>query len=144
MKSDILSVKEILLRKGISASHQRVKILQYLIEKKNHPTVEMIFNDLSAEMEIISKATVYNTLNLFIQKGVILQLTIDEGESRYDADTGIHGHFKCESCGKIEDVEIKISAMDIRSIQGYNIEEQHIYLKGKCSECVLKEDEKKI
>lgn len=140
MKKDVVAIKEILVKKGVSPSHQRVKILQYLIGRKNHPTVEMIYNDLSSEMEIISKATVYNTLNTFIEKGIIMQLTIDEGESRYDADVEIHGHFKCRLCGKIEDIEVKVAAIDIRSLNGYDVEEQHIYLKGKCKECSTKDE----
>ena len=77
---------------NIKPSFQRIKIFDYLVTKKNHPTVEMIHKELVKEIPTLSKTTVYNTLNAFIEKKVVHIIVIEENETRYDAILGDHGH----------------------------------------------------
>ena len=84
---------------GIRSSYQRLKILEYLQAHRTHPTVDIIYKNLSKEIPTLSKTTVYNTLKLFVSKGIVQELTIEEKEVRYDADTKPHAHFKCIECG---------------------------------------------
>ena len=58
---------------NIKPSLQRLAIYSYLLEKKNHPTVDMIYSDLHPSMPTLSKTTVYNTLKLFIEKMYLLK-----------------------------------------------------------------------
>ncbi len=81
------SVTESLLNAKIRPSIQRVRILDYLRTRKNHPTVDTIFNDLSPEIPTLSRTTVYNTLELLKAQGLVLSLDFGEGYIRYDADT---------------------------------------------------------
>ncbi len=55
----------------------------------------------------LSKTTVYNTLKLFVAKGIVQELTIEEKEVRYDADTKPHAHFKCIECGNVYDIALE-------------------------------------
>jgi Fe2+ or Zn2+ uptake regulation protein len=91
MRDDIgLSLDELrahVEKEGIHPSYHRLKILEYLMSHKTHPTVERIHKELSKEIPTLSKTTVYNTLNLFVSKGIVQELTIEEKEVRYDADT---------------------------------------------------------
>lgn len=128
-------VKEILQANGISPSYQRIKIFEYLANTKAHPTVEAIYKEVISEIPTLSKTTVYNTLNLFIEKGIAIIITIDEGEARYDADIKLHGHFKCLECGVVEDVEIDLGDKEIEELKEYEIKEKHIYFRGKCKKC---------
>ena len=74
--------QEYLESNGIHASQQRIKILEYLIHHPIHPTADEIFNELSDEMPTLSKTTVYNTLKLFVDKHLVQQLNIENGELR--------------------------------------------------------------
>lgn len=130
-----INVSEFLKENDIKPSLQRIKIFEYLVENKNHPTVDTIYKELVKDIPTLSKTTVYNTLNLFMEKNIITVITIEENESRYDADTSLHGHFKCIDCGKVYD--FNIDGNDIKSdlLQAFDIQEKHIYFKGKCKSC---------
>ncbi|MCG8501075.1 MAG: transcriptional repressor [Firmicutes bacterium] len=120
----------------IKPSYQRIKIFEYLRNTKSHPTVDEIFKEIVQEIPTLSKTTVYNTLSLFIEKGIVTVITIEENETRYDADTSLHGHFKCKSCGKVYDFDIKVSKEDIGDLDGFEVDEKHLYFKGSCKACL--------
>jgi len=106
-KSIIEMVKDHLINKGINPSYQRLKILEYLENTRSHPTVDIIYRELLKEIPTLSKTTIYNTLKLLQQKGIVSGITIEENEVRYDADTTPHIHFKCRRCGNIYDLPTK-------------------------------------
>ena len=119
----------------IKPSYQRMKIFHYLLEIRTHPTVDEIYKSLSKEIPTLSKTTVYNTLSLFLEKGIARVITIEENETRYDADMDVHGHFKCVECKKVYDVPVKIDQILIDGMEDFKINEYHVYFKGICSKC---------
>ena len=122
----------------IKPSFQRMKIFEYLITHRNHPTVEMIYKALIKEIPTLSKTTVYNTLNLFVDKKIAIVIVIEENETRYDADMEIHGHFKCEECSSVYDIDIEAEKIHIKSLDNFQINEYHLYFKGICDKCLAK------
>lgn len=130
--------KEILQDQGLKPTFQRLRILEYLQEHNNHPTVEMIYEDLAEEIPTISKTTIYNTLNVLVEKGIIHAVTITGTESRYDYESFPHHHFLCIRCGKVIDIDIECPYMRKKQIGGHKIEELHGYFKGICKECLKK------
>ena len=66
-EKSIKEMSQFLSEKGIKPSYQRVKILERLLADKSHPTVSDIYLDLVDEIPSLSKTTVYNTLNIFIE-----------------------------------------------------------------------------
>jgi len=122
-----------LLAHKINPSYQRVKILEYLLSKRNHPTIDMIYSDLKREMPKLSKTTIYNTLKLFIERDVVNPVNIEDNILRYDAETKMHGHFKCVKCGAIIDLDIDFATLDSHILKGYTISEHHINFKGTCN-----------
>jgi Fe2+ or Zn2+ uptake regulation protein len=136
MKLKIENVGEYLKSHDIKPSYQRIKIFDYLIKKRNHPTVDMIYRTLVPQIPTLSKTTVYNTLNLFIEKKIAIVVIIEENETRYDADTSIHGHFKCEACKKVYDIDMDLSKIDIPELEKHQINEHHFDFKGICKECL--------
>ena len=69
-------------KEGIHQSYHRLKILEYMMNHRTHPTVDMIYKGLSKEIPTLSKTTVYNTLKLFLSKDIVQELTIEEKEMR--------------------------------------------------------------
>jgi Fur family peroxide stress response transcriptional regulator len=127
---------KILTEKNIKPSYQRIKILEYLNENITHPTVNDIFNSLVKEIPILSKATVYNTLELFKNANLAKVVTIEDNETRYDSRVHNHGHFKCDLCGSIYDFEINIDGLVINSLEYFKINDKNVYFTGTCPKCL--------
>lgn len=141
-KLTIKQLSSILTQRGIRPSQQRLMILEYLMTHSNHPSVDMIYCALLSEVPTLSRATVYNTLNLFLEAGLVKTLDIVENESRYDIVTTTHGHFKCKVCGNIFNFGVDETAMDSGDLSGFEVEEKNVYFKGICPSC-LKRSRKK-
>jgi len=125
-----------LMKFSIRPSVQRTAVMEYLMNHKTHPTVEEIFMALSPGIPTLSKTTVYNTLNLFINKGAVQVLSIDEKNARYDADVSKHAHAYCKSCGKVIDIfEVKQEMFTAPTVYGFNVESVELSYHGTCNEC---------
>lgn len=125
-----------LLKYNIKPSYLRMRIMEYLISQKNHPTVDDIYNELIMEIPTLSRTTIYNTLNLFVAADITRVVTIEDHETRYDADISDHGHFKCEKCGKVYDFFVPIHDIKTEELSNFEIHEKNVYYKGICSECL--------
>ncbi|MFD1548762.1 Fur family transcriptional regulator [Levilactobacillus fuyuanensis] len=129
----------------VRVTPQRQIILTYLVTHHNHPSVETIFNALASQLPNLSMATVYNTLNLLVDLGVVIELPNDNGGLRYDFYGRPHYHVICENCGKITDVfapdfpQIEQRLNDEAAAQtGYMITSNHVEVYGLCPECQQK------
>lgn len=125
-----------LKEKNIRLSHQRLKVLEYMINNKTHPTVDQIYNDLNKEIPTLSKTTIYNTLNTLIDADLVRIVNIEDNEVRYDGTMDNHGHFKCTSCGKIFDFDIDFDSFITKDLGNFKVEKKDIYFKGICPICV--------
>lgn len=128
-----------LIEKNINPSHQRLKVLEYLIKHNTHPTVDDIYTDLHQEIPTLSKTTVYNTLKVLAEAGLIKILTIENNETRYDSILENHGHFKCESCGEIYNFNFNanfLETVNFEDLNHYKINERNVYFKGICPNCL--------
>lgn len=131
----MINVSEFLKENGIKPSYQRIKIYEFLMNNKEHPTVDSIYNALNDSIPTLSKTTVYNTLKIFIEKGIAMAITIDEMEARFDADISLHGHFKCENCQKVYDFNVDFESALTDELSGFEILEQQMYFYGICKKC---------
>ena len=125
-----------LTNKSIRPSFQRVKVLEYLVKNQFHPTVEQIYKNLKSEIPTLSRTTIYNTLNLFAEAGLVRVLTIEDNEARYDVITENHGHFKCGECGVIYNFKADIDLLAAEELSGFKITDRNVYFKGVCSKCL--------
>lgn len=121
--------------RGMRPSIQRAKILQYLLDKRNHPTVDLIYQELLPELPTLSRTTVYNTLDAFCENGLAIHLDFGEGFLRYDADISPHSHFFCKCCQKVFDLEIPPEDIAPKLPKGFAIQESQLYAFGVCEEC---------
>jgi len=128
--------QHMLVEAGVKPSFQRLRILHAILEAHSHPSAEEIFQALKPEIPTLSRTTVYNTLNLLVEKDILLPLTISEHEIRYDACTDDeHSHFFCSCCGRILDIGRKPSCMPGQELEGHLVNKVRLYLTGVCREC---------
>jgi Fur family iron response transcriptional regulator len=98
------SVSERLRAHGITPTHQRIEIAQVLFEKRWHPSADQILAAVNVRYAETSKATVYNTLKLFLDKGLVRDLIVDPNKVFYDSNTSVHHHFYDVTSGEITDI----------------------------------------
>lgn len=128
------SVKDYLLEHGIRPSVQRIAVMNYLFHHPTHPTVEEIYQALSPRIPTLSRTTIYNTLDLLVEKRAVQHITIDSRFSRYDGDVLPHGHFLCTRCQSLFDIPMSKSP-DHFLPQGFRADAVHLYLQGLCPAC---------
>lgn len=128
-------IKNYLVEHGIRPSNYRIRILQCLEDNKMHPTADQIYQNLLNEFPTLSKMSVYNTIEVLLDAGLIREITIENNEVRYDSHLEDHGHFKCNHCGKIFNFDIDFNSLHLNGLDQFIIKDQDIFLKGICPEC---------
>jgi Fur family peroxide stress response transcriptional regulator len=91
--------------KGYKVTPQRLAICKLLLSSKNHPSADQIYQEVKKTYPTISLATVYFTLDLLKDLGLVQELGFSERSSRYDPNTSPHINVICPKCGKIYDYE---------------------------------------
>lgn len=89
---------------GIAPTHQRMEIAQVLFERDDHLTAEQILSRVNARHAESSKATVYNTLKLFVEHKLVRELVVDPGKLVYDSNATPHQHFYNVATGELTDI----------------------------------------
>lgn len=95
---------------GVKPTAQRVQIGMVLLERPCHYSAEQLLRKLRADGSRVSKATVYNTLNLFSRHGIVREVAVDPNHLMYDSTTRPHHHFYNVDTGELMD----ISSSDLR------------------------------
>ena len=103
-RSDIL---ENLHRYGITPTPQRLQIAEILLARPQHLSAEQILDRLREEGSAVSKATVYNTLNLFGERGLVKELSVDPERRYYDSSNFPHHHFYNVDTCELTDIDEK-------------------------------------
>lgn len=131
---------KILESKDIKPSIHRIKILEYLLNNHVHPSADTIYQAVVKELPTLSKTTVYNTLNLFVEKKIANAIVIEGNEIRYDVIEYSHGHFKCNICKNIIDFQIDEEKFGLEKLGNIDINEIQFYIKGICEKCKDKQN----
>jgi Fur family iron response transcriptional regulator len=97
-------VRTLIEEHDILATPQRVEIAHILLEQPQHLSAEQIIERLKAADSGVSKATVYNTLNLFSERGLIKEVMVDPVRKFYDSTTHPHHHFYNVDSGELADI----------------------------------------
>ena len=122
----------------VKRSRQKELIMRVLRSNPSHPTAVWIYDEVRKEMPHISLATVYRNLKQFQELGEVAELKLNGGLSRFEIKTDDHGHFWCNGCDNIFDVdEIRDKKLDDRVARerGFEISNYRLVLRGLCPEC---------
>ncbi len=93
-----------LKRYGVQPTPQRVEVAAVLLDRPQHLSADQILERLRAGGSRVSKATVYNTLKLFGEQGLVRELTVDPDRRYYDSTTHPHHHFYNVGTGELSDI----------------------------------------
>lgn len=131
-------ITALLREKGFKVTPQRLAIYKVLANTKAHPSAEMIFNQLQPHYPTMSLATVYKTVEILKEIGLIQVLNAGEDSFRYDADTSLHPHVRCLQCGRVDDLHNIDSSEFIDEVAQktpYRLTGQQFYFYGICPNC---------
>lgn len=128
---DVAAVEQVLREHGCTLTAQRRAVLRFLDGNLDHPSAGQIFEAVTRDFPIASRATVYNTLALLEQVGAVRCVRGCDGETRYDPNVEPHHHLLCEACGRLEDVPAASVTVlrDGRAVAG------EVRFSGRCGRC---------
>ena len=130
-----------LRKEGYKVTPQRLAIFKCLEGKRSHPTAEHIYEELRILYPSMSLATVYKTMEIFAQIGIIQILQIGNDSHRYDVDVTSHAHIRCTRCNRVDDlpgINVRDVDQEVAAMSHYQIIGQQLYFFGVCSECLKK------
>ncbi len=93
-------------QKGLAVTHQRLVLYRALMQMTDHPNPEQVFERVRLELPSISLATVYKTLHVFLEAGMIREVSAFHGSLRIEPDAQHHHHFICLQCHDITDLAL--------------------------------------
>ena len=91
---------------GLRPTPQREVVFKVITEKRDHPTADEIFARVKSQMPTISLATVYNCLETLVQCGLVRQVNLERGATRYCPNLHDHAHFHDNATGNVHDIEL--------------------------------------
>lgn len=114
-EADLSHLQEALNRSGQKVTPQREAVFQVLLAKRDHPTVDEVFNRAREVMPGLSLATVYNCLETFVGCGLVRQVNHERESTRYCPNLAPHAHFRDKATGRVHDIDLPPSAACVRS-----------------------------
>ncbi|AMJ39933.1 Fur family transcriptional regulator [Anaerotignum propionicum] len=129
---------QILREKGLKVTPQRIAVYNMLLNSTEHPNAETIYRALEPTNPTMSLATVYKTLDYFKQLGLVQELNVGEGSSRYDAVVKCHPHTVCMQCGKVQDLfldELTEIHKKVKEELDFQVNCEQLILYGICGDC---------
>lgn len=120
---------------GLRVTKQRIAIYDWLRNHPVHPTADVIWKALLPHYPDLSLTTVYNTVNVLAEHGLIRTVTIRAEEQRFDGNPADHGHFYCRFCQKVLDFDIDKPSVSSMLPAGCIAEKCDVFVTGLCDVC---------
>ncbi|MFC0014226.1 MULTISPECIES: peroxide-responsive transcriptional repressor PerR [Allobacillus] len=123
---------------GVRITPQRHAVLEYLMQSMKHPTADEIYKALEDKFPNMSVATVYNNLRVFLDIGLVRELTYGDSSSRFDCNTSDHYHIICDECGKIVDFHYpSLNEVEqlAEQVTGFDVSNHRLEVYGTCENC---------
>ena len=123
--------------RGLKITHQRIVVYQAVLNTNKHPTAEQVYDLIKEKNPSISLATVYKTLETFVEKSLINKVSTPQGTMRYDANTENHNHIYISNTNEILDYkdeelkEILMNFLNKKRFNNLNITDFRLHIKGE-------------
>lgn len=116
---------------GIRATAQRLAIAEFVLHTDEHPSADEVWDAVRVSFPVVSRATVYNTLNLFVDHGLLQALTVTEGRVVFDPNMHKHHHFIDEESGEILDLPWEaLNVGRIDRLEGFDVRDYQVLVRG--------------
>ncbi len=125
-------IHRLLQEHGIRPSAQRMAIARYVLNTDRHPTADQVLAEVRRDFPMVSRATVYNSIKLFVDKGLLRVHQLEGGGAVCDANTDLHHHFIDEDTGEI--VDVPWDALDVRRVDelaGLAVDSWMVVMRGR-------------
>src|SRR3989339_1079386 len=122
----------------IAVTPQRLAVMAALQGRRDHPTADHLYQEVRRQLPAISFNTVYKTLEILCQQGMVIKVNPLHAMARYDGETGRHAHLICRQCHQIIDLDwegLEVPALPAESLQGFQIEHPSLTFWGLCPRC---------
>jgi Fur family transcriptional regulator, stress-responsive regulator len=131
------------LIEALRARGQRVTLPRLLVHRhvrqgNRHLTADQVYAELSPELPSLSPATVYGTLDLLDELGLVRRVSTPRGATTYDSRVDEHHHVICRVCGRVQDLEAAVeteAAVAAAEAAGYSVSHAQLTLSGLCPDC---------
>ncbi|WP_324716931.1 transcriptional repressor [Carboxydochorda subterranea] len=123
---------------GLRVTPQRLSIYEYLLSTRSHPTADEIYQALRSRFPMMSQATVYKTLELLVELGLVCELGFGDEPNRYDGNPKAHINIRCTRCHRIYDLEepeLDRLARTVQERSGFRLSGQRHEFYGVCPDC---------
>ena len=117
---------------GIRPTPQRVVVAEYVLATTQHPSADEVWEAVRKGCPTISRATVYNTLNLLVDKGLLRTQLLREGTVVFDPNVARHHHFTDLKTGRIYDVPwgaLKVSGE--KALAEFEVQDYQVVMRGR-------------
>jgi Fur family peroxide stress response transcriptional regulator len=136
-KSDA-SIIETLRKKGYKATPQRIAICRFALRSRDHPTVQRIYDEARKVHPTVSLATVYKTLQILTEHGLIQELDFPQSQAKFDSYVEPHINLVCLRCGNIQDLDDDAAREIVERMTakaGFERTGQRLDIYGICKAC---------
>ena len=130
--------RELCAEHGLAATHQRQVLYEVMQTMPGHPSPEEVYARVKELIPAISLATVYKNIHLFVERGVLKEVSMHHGSLRVELNSHIHHHMVCSHCKAITDIE-EHELGPLPALQrlpgGFQAERYAIDVIGICAAC---------
>jgi len=117
---------------GIQATPQRIAVVRHVLRTHAHPSADEVWADVRRSCPTVSRATVYNTLNLLVDRGLLRSHLLREGTLVFDPHVAPHHHFVDEESGRIHDIPWDaVTVTGHQSLRGFDVREHEVVMRGR-------------
>jgi Fe2+ or Zn2+ uptake regulation protein len=135
---DDAELAELFRERGLRATSQRVVMHRLLRDQNRHLSAEDLLSEASERLPGVSLPTVYATLELFEQLGIVRRVNGGGGTLLWDTRADAHHHMICRSCGRIEDIDTPLDLASARRSAagaGFHPDRAEVVVIGLCASC---------
>jgi len=144
MQGELLhKFRELCRQRDLAVTHQRITIYEALSSMPGHPSPEQVYECVRQQISSISLATVYKTINTFIETGIVHEASLHHGSIRLDSNLEPHHHMVCTKCKTIFDLKQgAIGPVLLKGTlpNGFRAQRLSVEVLGLCERCANSQD----
>ena len=127
-----LDVVPILKKHGIQPTAHRVAVAEYVLYTEEHPSADKVWAGVQENFPMLSRATIYNALNLFVEKGLLRVLDLAPDSVLFDPNTDRRHHFIDENTGQIYDIPWnQVEVSNTKTLPGFEVCDYQVVMRGR-------------